>query len=323
MFHHMEYVYQVYQTKSFSKAAADLYISQPSLSSTIKKVEERVGSPLFDRSVSPIKLTQCGQEYIKCVEKIREVQTGFSNYLNDSADLKTGTITIGASSFFTAYIMPSIIAAFKTTYPNIQMNLLEVESKRAEKMLFSGEVDMIIDNAAYSEAIYKKVLFSSEHLILVAPKTMVLPAHLPYALTATDIRQKKHLQPETEPVPIELFEGFPFIALRHGNDTRDRVERIRQKFNFTPKIVLEFDQMATVYHVACQGIGTTIISDTLIQEIQTDPRLVYFRLGGSAIYRENHFYYKKGKYLSQAMKRFITFATAREQEKATTLAGLK
>lgn len=310
MFRHMDYVYAVYEAKSFSKAATKLFISQPSLSATIKKTEEKIGSQLFDRSSNPIQLTQCGVEYIKCVEKIRDVENGFSNYLGDSADMKTGSITIGASSFFTAYIMPSIIAAFKMTYPNIQMNLMEVESPRAEKLLFSGELDMIIDNSAYNETIYRKSLFSSEHLILVAPKSIVLPVHKPFILSAQDIRQRKHLLPTTESVPMHLFDGFSFVALRHGNDTRDRLERIRQKQNFAPKIVLELDQMATAYHVACQGMGITIISDTLIKEIQTDPRLVYFRLGGADTYRENHFYYKQGKYLSQAMKRFIAFATA-------------
>ena len=67
MFNSMNYVYEVYKERSFSKAAANLYISQPSLSATVKKVEERIGSPIFDRSVSPIQLTECGQHYIKAV----------------------------------------------------------------------------------------------------------------------------------------------------------------------------------------------------------------------------------------------------------------
>ena len=60
MFNSMNYVYEVYKERSFSKAAANLYISQPSLSATVKKVEERIGAPIFDRSVSPIQLTESG-----------------------------------------------------------------------------------------------------------------------------------------------------------------------------------------------------------------------------------------------------------------------
>lgn len=57
MFDGKEYVYAVYEEKSFSKAAQKLYITQPALSTAIKKVEKKIGSPIFDRSTSPIGLT--------------------------------------------------------------------------------------------------------------------------------------------------------------------------------------------------------------------------------------------------------------------------
>ena len=69
MFQGMEYVYQVYKDKSFSKAAANLFISQPSLSANVKRVEKKVGFPIFDRSTKPLSLTECGKEYIRCVEE--------------------------------------------------------------------------------------------------------------------------------------------------------------------------------------------------------------------------------------------------------------
>ena len=95
MFHSMQYIYEVYKERSFSKAAANLYISQPSLSAAVKKVEEKIGAPIFDRSVSPIQLTECGEHYIRSVEEIMEIQHRFENYLNDLNELKTGQIAIG------------------------------------------------------------------------------------------------------------------------------------------------------------------------------------------------------------------------------------
>ena len=100
MFTNKEYVYEVYKLRSFSKAADKLFISQPSLSATIKRVEERLGTALFDRSVYPIQLTDCGAEYIKCVEKIHDIENGFHNYMNDLNELEAGSLTIGAPSFF-------------------------------------------------------------------------------------------------------------------------------------------------------------------------------------------------------------------------------
>ena len=83
MFQGMYYIYEVYKEMSFSKAARNLYISQPSLSAAVKKVESRIGFPVFDRSSNPIQLTAPGEEYIRSVERILEVENGFRNYVND------------------------------------------------------------------------------------------------------------------------------------------------------------------------------------------------------------------------------------------------
>ena len=68
MFRGMEYVYEVYREKSFSKAARNLYISQPALSAAVRRVEEELNSPIFDRSRNPVGLTECGEHYILAVE---------------------------------------------------------------------------------------------------------------------------------------------------------------------------------------------------------------------------------------------------------------
>lgn len=95
MFQGMEYVYEVYKEKSFSKAAASLFISQPSLSTNVRRVENRIGYPIFDRSTKPLSLTECGRQYIQCVERIMNIERDFSDFINDWGDLKTGNLILG------------------------------------------------------------------------------------------------------------------------------------------------------------------------------------------------------------------------------------
>jgi DNA-binding MarR family transcriptional regulator len=83
MFHGKEYVYEVYKEKSFSRAAQNLYISQPALSAAIKKIEARIGCCIFDRSTNPVQLTESGAEYVKAVEKIMDIENRFENHLNN------------------------------------------------------------------------------------------------------------------------------------------------------------------------------------------------------------------------------------------------
>ena len=106
MFRNMEYVYAVYKEMSFSRAAEKLFISQPALSAMVKKVEKRIGSPIFDRSCSPIRLTNCGKEYISCIEQIMDVEYQFSQYLNQTEHLLIGSLSIGANSIFASFLLP-------------------------------------------------------------------------------------------------------------------------------------------------------------------------------------------------------------------------
>ena len=125
MFQGMEYVYEVYKERSFSKAAANLFISQPSLSANVKRIEKKIGYPIFDRSTKPLGLTECGQHYIDAVEHIMQVENGFHDFVNDWSNLKTGQLILGGSSFFSSWVLPPLIGEFSRKYPLVKPLLLE------------------------------------------------------------------------------------------------------------------------------------------------------------------------------------------------------
>ena len=310
MFSNKEYVYRVYKEKSFSKAAEGLYISQPSLSATIKKTERKVGERLFDRSTNPIRLTECGEEYIKCIEKIMDIENGFENYLSNMNELKVGRISIGAGSFFASYILPPIITRFRSRYPAVKIDLVEADTGLLERKLFSGELDLIVDNYEFNENIYDKHFFYSEHLLLAVPKKLVADEELrKYELKHRDIEENIHLDAATPAVPVDKFAQIPFLLLRHGNDTRVRAEKILQKYNLEVEVVLELDQLATAYHLASYGMGATFISDTLIRKNHPDDQILYYKVEGARAKRINYFYYKQGKYLSKVIRAFLKTAS--------------
>lgn len=99
MFSKMNYVYTVYKEQSFTKAAEKLYVSQPYLSASIKRIEKLVGSPLFERRHSSVKPTKIGYEYISAAEKIMDIEKLFSEKAADINMLDSGNINIGCSIF--------------------------------------------------------------------------------------------------------------------------------------------------------------------------------------------------------------------------------
>ena len=309
MFKGKEYVYEVYKEKSFSKAAQNLYISQPALSAAIKKIENRIGCCIFDRSNNPVRLTDGGAEYIKAIETIMDIEDRFENYLNNLNQLKTGRLSIGASNVFASFVLPAIITEFTDKYPAIKVNLVEANTAHLEELLFSGTLDFVLDNYPLDEAIYEKHLFSNECLILAVPPK--LPSNdyaREYQLSIDDIRQGKHVVPATKPVPLHMFASEPFIFLRAGNDTRMRADKIFQENGLAPRIVLELDQLATAYNVACYGTGATIISDTLAQKASHNSNMVYYKIDSPYTFREVFFYNKQNKYITKAMEEFIIIA---------------
>ncbi len=310
MFDNMEYVYAVYKHRSFSKAAESMYISQPSLSLTIKKVETRIGSPLFDRSTNPIRPTECGEEYIRCAERIMDIQSSFETYLGDFQTLHTGTLVLGASNFFTSYILPPLLTQFKTNYPQVDVVLVEANTPDLERQLFDGSLDLIVDNNEFDDTLYKKKFFFAEKIILAMQKKWMHAGLKPYALSTKDVVQGLHLKQETKAPPLSLFSNLPFILLRRGNDTRTRSDKIFSENNFSPTVILELDQLATAFHVAYRGLGVTFASDTLVKEILPQEELVYFKLNGPITERDNYFHYKYNKYLSRSMEAFLAVATS-------------
>ena len=143
---------EVYKEKSFSKAAENLYISQPALSAMIKKVEAKVGMPLFDRSTTPIQLTDCGKKYIKTAEKIMDLEDEFAYYVGNMHELKTGHLSLGGSYLFSSFSFPPLIEQFRQAYPNVKVSLFEGHTPLLEQKLFAGELDIIIDNSQHGRS---------------------------------------------------------------------------------------------------------------------------------------------------------------------------
>ena len=125
MFSNKDYVLEVYNEKSFSKASQNLYVSQPSLSASIRRIELKIGAPIFNRTTKPITLTDIGKEYIEKALQIKKIENEFSNYINDSLNIVKGNIKIGGSNLFVSYILPPIIAKFNKTYPGIEFTIYE------------------------------------------------------------------------------------------------------------------------------------------------------------------------------------------------------
>lgn len=306
MFVWKKYVYEVYKERSFTKAAQNLYISQPSLSARIKKIEEIIGEPLFDRSTTPLQLTEVGKVYIEAAEEITQIEQRVENYINDLAGLKTGNLAVGASTLFAAYVVPSLITQFNQKFPDIHIQLIEGNTAELEEMLGSNALDFVIDNYHYDSILYNKELYCEENILLAVPKHFAVNEELGmYQLSYKNIKNKNYLNQKYPAVPLGRFADLPFIMLTQGNDTRTRGDRLCRNVGFKPNIVLEFNQQSTAYMASSTQLGATFISDILVSQLPAFENLVYYKLDGEEAKRKVFFYYKTHKYKTRVMEEFI------------------
>jgi len=306
MFVWKKYVYEVYKERSFTKAAQNLYISQPSLSARIKKIEEIIGEPLFDRSTTPLQLTEVGKVYIEAAEEITQIEQRVENYINDLAGLKTGNLAVGASTLFAAYVVPSLITQFNQKFPDVHIQLIEGNTAELEEMLGSNALDFVIDNYHYDSILYNKELYCEENILLAVPKHFAVNEELGmYQLSYKNIKNKNYLSRKYPAVPLGRFADIPFIMLTQGNDTRTRGDRLCRNVGFKPNIVLEFNQQSTAYMASSTQLGATFISDILVSQLPTFENLVYYKLDGEEAKRKVFFYYKTHKYKTRVMEEFV------------------
>lgn len=303
---HKRYAYRVYLTRSFSKAAEQLFISQPALSALIKKEEESIGMPIFDRSTTPISLTAAGEYYIKSVEKIMMIEQQMQEYFSTLSQKQKGTVNIGSSTFFCAYILPSLIQKILHVYPNYEINLLEASAPDLKRCLEIGTMDFVLVPEAYSSDAFTSFSVGKEHLILAVPTSYAVNQKVAkYALSFIDVVNKKHLEPDAPIVPIHTFQQEPFLLLKRGHDLHNRSLDIFSKAGFTPNVLLYLDQMFTAYQIAKEQKALTFIRSELLDHVEANDRLLYYKIDDPLAVRDIYFSYKNNRTLSAACQNVL------------------
>lgn len=309
MFQGMEYVYEVYKEKSFSKAAEKLFISQPSLSANVKRVEEKLGYPIFDRSTKPLGLTEIGKEFIQAIEEIMSIEHSFYNYINDWNNLKTGKLVLGGSNLFSSLVFPTLMSKFAKLYPEVELVLKEERTAVLAKMLQDGDIDIMLDYGMPDEIFFDKRLYKKEHLLLAVPRNFEINQKIKkLQISQEDIRSLKYLEPSVPIVPLEAFSEEPFILMKPENNTRKRAMKICRSFGFVPQTVLELDQQMTSYNVTSTGLGISFLGDTLVRMVPENPNVVYYKLPLDLGERSLYFTWKRGRYMHRAMEEFLKMA---------------
>jgi len=309
MFKLRHYVQEIAHTGSFSQAAANLYVSQPSLSASIKRLEERIGEPLFHRDCHPIALTRCGEEYLRAARRIDMAEEDFTAFLEEYRSCAAGKLIIGGSNLNISFVLPTLLERFVREYPGIELELVEGNIAQLQQFLAEGRVDLVMDSCEMDPQQFRSYLYKEETLILAVPTVFSCNRDSAgCALSWDDIRSGRHRDPGTPGLPLEKLAGMPFISMTPETDTYQRVSLICQASGFTPNTILSFSQQSTAFNMACAGLGFTFISDTLVKNARFRPELVFYKIESRESHRHIKLFLNASRRISYAARAFLEMA---------------
>jgi DNA-binding transcriptional LysR family regulator len=175
-----EYVLAIAEAGSLSLASEKLFLSQPSLSKFLKKLEKSLGTTLFMRTSTGIQLTNSGKIYVDNVEKLLQEYRRAQNKINDIENLDAGRVDFGISTYRGLYLFPKIFKKFNSRYPNVDIIVHEADSVVLEELILKGKIDMaLVAKPEFSKDLKSYNLLEDE-VVLVAHKDYPLKCKIHY-----------------------------------------------------------------------------------------------------------------------------------------------
>ncbi|CUH96761.1 hypothetical protein P22_2872 [Propionispora sp. 2/2-37] len=287
----LQYMLKVAEEGSFSKAAQKLYISQPSLSQCIQRIEQQIGLSLFDRSTIPLRLTYAGEVFVENARRMLNLDRQFQSQMQEIIDFKKGRLTIGIASIRGSVLFPHILPLFCRKFPGIEVIHKDGTFAELEDFTLKGVTDLSLINLPLNRPhLISEPLFT-ENIVLITPRS--------HPLNKLDITR-----PPWPQIHFADLREEPFLLLNKGRKLRDLADQLFINSGFNPRIVFESGNYETILPLVKAGLGITFGSDGLAKFRYPD-QLAFFTLDSPLPSRTMSAVYCKERHLSRAAHEFI------------------
>lgn len=280
----LEYFVEVAKQLSFTKAAASLHVSQPSISKAIQNFENELGVPLFYRSSKQLELTDAGQAVLVNAQQVLASFHNLRSELTDLMNLQKGQIRIGIPPIVGAEFFSKLISLYKEKYPYIEIQLTEVGTKRIREYIEAGQLDigLVCNTSTYEQL--ETISFLKDPLQLIV--------HQDHPLASKKRIELKDLKEES------------FIIYRKDFILYDKIIEECSKEGFFPTIACETTQKDLFIEMVQAKVGIALLPQKIAEKIPYTT-IKRIPLKEETIHLELGITWKKNKYLSFAVREFI------------------
>ena len=269
-----------------TRAAQELFLTQPAVSMQVKQLEEQLGVALFEQLGKRIHLTEAGREVLGYARTVTQQLDELEDVLNRIKGLSGGRLRISVATTAN-YFIPTLLGTFLRRYPEVTVSLDVTNRETLLQQLSENTVDLVIMGQPPAELDAEAQAFMENPLVIVAP-----PDH-PLA------REKK--------IPLKRLQDEIFLVREPGSGTRIAMERFFAERGMKFQTGMEVGSNEAIKQSVQAGLGLGLLSRTTIEQELTLKRLVVFDVADFPIMRHWYVVHRRGKRLSAAAQAFKTF----------------
>ena len=284
---HLLYFTEVARKRSFSAAAEELFITQPTISKMVRNLEEELGVALFNRATKKVELTDAGKAILKPAQDIVKAFQNLSAELDDVAHLRTGNIRIGMPPMAGVGYFSKIAGEFSKKFPQVSIQWLEFGSKRVEQGLLAGELDLGIVQLPLLDSRFEVFEFVCEPVVVI-----VGPGHRFH-------RQKS--------VSLNSLSMDKFIMFREDFTLHDQILDQCRQLGFSPQIACRTSQWDFIVGLVAENLGIGFLPQK-VWEMNAKKQVRMLMLEESPLRWNLAVIWEKNRHLSFAARQWLLFA---------------
>ena len=284
----LEAFVQVSESGSFSKAAKELFLTQPTISAHISSLEKELNVRLFIRNTKEVSLSDDGKDLYRYAKQITDLEKAIEERFYMDSDDGKHFITIAASTIPAQYLLPKVLMCYRERYPKEQIKIMETDSSEVVTQVVDHMVDVGFTGTVLEKKHCKYIPFYKDELAVITPDT-----------------PEYRILKEQNRDDIDWIKRKPLILREEGSGTRKEAEKQLKNAGISMEaldIVASIANQETIKKSVKQGMGITVLSRLAAED---EDGLLIFPIPSADEGRDINLVYNKNYQMTRSADRFI------------------